>query len=64
MGGRGIAAAAALFIIALFCIAISRKIELERHQKGRFPRRRLPVLIGVVIAALVVCVYMIFGLLR
>ena len=46
MGGRGLATAGALILIALFCIAISRKIEAERRERGRFPRKRLPLVIG------------------
>ena len=46
MGGRGLATAGALILIALVCISISRKIEAERRQLGRFPRKRLPLVIG------------------
>ena len=46
MGGRGLATAGALILIALICISISRKIEAERRQLGHFPRRRLPLVIG------------------
>jgi hypothetical protein len=41
MGGRGIATAGALILIALVCISISRKIE-GTPRLGRFPRHRLP----------------------
>ena len=50
MGGRGIATAGALILIALICISISRKIETERRELGRFPRERLPLVIGALIA--------------
>ena len=46
MGGKGIATAGALILIALICISISRKIENERRALGRFPRHRLPLVIG------------------
>ena len=52
MGGRGIATAGALILIALVCISISRKIETERRELGHFPRGRLPLVIGGAIAAL------------
>jgi uncharacterized membrane protein YidH (DUF202 family) len=64
MGGRGIATAAALIFIALVCISISRKIETERREQGRFPRKRLPLVIGGAIAAVVACVFVIFSMLR
>ena len=64
MGGRGIATAAALIFIALVCISISRKIETERRQLGKFPRKRLPLVIGGSIVALVACVFVVFSLLR
>ena len=56
MGGRGIATAGALILIALICISISRKIETERRQLGRFPRHRLPLVIGGALLALLVAV--------
>ncbi len=46
LGGRGIATAGALILIALICISISRKIETERRELGRFPSHRLPLVIG------------------
>jgi uncharacterized membrane protein YidH (DUF202 family) len=64
MGGRGIATAAALIVIALICISISRKIENERRELGKFPRKRLPLVIGSSIAALVACVFVVLALLR
>jgi hypothetical protein len=64
MGGRGIATAAALIVIALVCISISRKIETERRELGHFPRKRLPLVIGGAIVALVACVFVVFALLR
>lgn len=64
MGGRGIATAGALILIALICISISRKIEAERRELGRFPRRRLPLVIGGSIAALLMCVLVVVAILR
>jgi len=64
VGGRGIATAAALIVIALICISISRKIETERRQLGHFPRKRLPLVIGGSIVALVACVVVILSILR
>ena len=64
MGGRGIATAGALILIALICISISRKIEAERRQLGHFPRRRLPLVIGGSIAALFLCVVAVLAILR
>ena len=64
MGGRGIATAGALILIALICISISRKIEAERRQLGHFPRRRLPLVIGGSIAALFLCVVVVLAILR
>jgi len=64
LGGRGIATAGALILIALACISISRKIETERRQLGRFPRKRLPLMIGGAIGALVLCVLVVLAILR
>ena len=64
MGGRGIATAGALILIALICISISRKIENERRRLGHFPRHRLPLVIGGSIAALVLCVLVVYAILR
>ena len=64
MGGRGIATAGALILIALICISISRKIEAERRQLGRFPRHRLPLVIGGSIGALLLCVLVVVAILR
>jgi hypothetical protein len=64
MGGRGIATAAALIFIALICISVSRRIETERRQLGRFPRKRLPLVIGGSIAALAACAFVMLALLR
>jgi hypothetical protein len=64
MGGRGIATAAALIVIALICISISRKIETERRELGRFPRKRLPLVIGGSIVALAACVFVVLSILR
>jgi len=64
LGGRGIATAGALILIALICISISRKIEAERRQLGRFPRHRLPLVIGGSIAALVLCLIVVAAILR
>jgi hypothetical protein len=64
MGGRGIATAGALILIALICISISRKIETERRQLGRFPRNRLPLVIGGALGALALCIVVVLALLR
>lgn len=61
MGGRGIATAGALILIALVCISISRKIEAERRQLGRFPRHRLPLVIGGSLVALLLAVSIFIG---
>jgi hypothetical protein len=64
VGGRGLATAGALILIALVCISISRKIEAERRQLGRFPRERLPLVIGGSIAALLMCALVVVAILR
>ena len=64
MGGRGIATAGALILIALVCISISRKIETERRQLGRFPRKRLPLVIGGALGALALCALVVLAILR
>jgi hypothetical protein len=64
MGGRGIGTAGALILIALVCIAISRKIEAERRQLGRFPRQRLPLVIGGALGALLLGVVVVIAILR
>jgi hypothetical protein len=64
LGGRGIATAGALILIALFCISISRKIETERRELGHFPRGRLPLVIGGVIGAVLLCVIVVIAVLR
>jgi hypothetical protein len=64
LAGRGIATAGALILIALVCISISRKIETERRQLGRFPRHRLPLVIGGSITALILCIVVALALLR
>jgi hypothetical protein len=64
MGGRGLATAGALILIALVCISISRKIEAERRQLGRFPRHRLPLVIGGSIGALLLCILVALAILR
>ena len=64
MGGKGIATAGALILIALFCIAISRKIEAERRELGQFPRKRLPLLISGALGAVFLCVVVVLALLR
>jgi len=64
MGGRGLATAGALILIALVCISISRKIETERRQLGRFPRNRLRLAIGGSIGALLLCVIVVLAILR
>ena len=64
LAGRGIATAGALILIALICISISRKIEAERRQLGRFPRKRLPLVIAGSVGALLLSVAVVFALLR
>jgi len=64
LGGRGLATAGALILIALICISISRKIEAERRQLGRFPRKRLPLVIGGSIGALLLCILVALAILR
>jgi hypothetical protein len=64
LGGRGIATAGALILIALICISISRKIETERRQLGRFPRERLPLVIGGGIGVLILCIVVALAILR
>jgi hypothetical protein len=64
MGGRGLATAGALILIALVCISISRKIEQERRQLGHFPRGRLPLVIGGSIGALILCIVIALAILR
>jgi len=64
LAGRGIATAGALILIALVCISISRKIETERRQLGRFPRHRLPLVIGGSLTALILCVVVALAILR
>ena len=64
MGGRGLATAGALILIALVCISISRKIEAERREFGRFPRKRLPLAIGGAIGALLLCAIVVIAILR
>ena len=64
MGGRGIATAGALILIALVCISISRKIETERRELGRFPRHRLPLVIGGSISALLLCAIVVIAILK
>ena len=64
MGGRGIATAGALILIALVCISISRKIEAERRELGHFPRGRLPLVIGGAIGAVLLCVIVVVAILR
>jgi hypothetical protein len=64
VGGRGIATAGALILIALVCIVISRKIENERRELGRFPRHRLPLVLGGAVGALLLCLLIALLLLR
>jgi len=64
LAGRGIATAGALILIALVCISISRKIEAERRQLGRFPRHRLPLVIGGSLGALFLCIVVALAILR
>ena len=64
LAGRGMATAGALILIALVCISISRKIEAERRELGRFPRHRLPLVIGGSITALFLCIMVALAILR
>jgi len=64
MGGRSLATAGALILIALFCIAVSRKIEAERRELGRFPRKRLPLVIGGALGAILLCAVVVLAILR
>ena len=64
MGGRGLATAGVLILIALVCISISRKIEAERRELGRFPRKRLPLVISGALGALLLCVVVVIAILR
>jgi hypothetical protein len=64
LGGRGLATAGALILIALICISISRKIESERRELGRFPRHRLPLVIAGSIGAILLCVIVVLAILR
>jgi len=64
LGGKGIATAGALILIALVCISISRKIETERREQGRFPRKRLPLVIAGALGALALCALVILAILR
>ena len=64
MGGRGLATVGALILIALICISISRKIEAERRQLGRFPRERLPLVIGGSLVAILMCALVVVAILR
>ena len=64
MGGRGLATSGALSLIALVCISISRKVETERRQLGRFPRHRLPLVIGGALGALLLCAMVVVAILR
>jgi len=64
LGGRGIATAGALILIALVCISISRKIEAERRELGHFPRHRLPLVIVGSISAILLCIVVALAILR
>ena len=64
MGGRGLATAGALILIALVCLSISRKIEHERRELGHFPRGRLPLVIGGALGALILCLIVVVAILR
>jgi len=64
LAGRGIATAGALILIALVCISISRKMEAERRQLGRFPRKRLPLVVGGSLIAIVLCIVVAVAILR
>jgi hypothetical protein len=64
VGGKGIATAGALILIALVCISISRKIETERRQLGHFPKQRLPLVVGGAVVALILCIVVAVAILR
>ena len=64
LAGRGIATAGALILVALVCISISRKLEAERRQLGHFPRKRLPLVIGGALGALLLCLVVVYVILR
>lgn len=64
LAGRGIATAGALILIALVCISISRKLEAERRQLGHFPHKRLPLVIGGALGALLLCLVVVYVILR
>jgi hypothetical protein len=64
VGGKGIATAGALILIALVCISISRKIETERRQLGHFPKQRLPLVGGGAVVALILCIVVAVAILR
>ena len=64
LAGRGLATAGALILIALVCISISRKIESERRELGHFPRKRLPLVIGGALGALLLCAIVVLAILR
>jgi hypothetical protein len=64
VGGRGLATAGALILIALACIVVSRKIEIERRQLGRFPRHRLRLVVAGAIGALALCILVALAILR
>jgi hypothetical protein len=64
LAGRGIATAGALILIALICISISRKIEAERRQLGRFPRHRVRLVISGALIAASLCILVVYVLLR
>jgi uncharacterized membrane protein YidH (DUF202 family) len=64
LAGRGIATAGALILIALVCISISRKIEAERRELGRFPRHRIRLVVSGALVAASLCVLLVYMLLR
>jgi hypothetical protein len=64
VGGKGIATAGALILIALVCISISRKIETERRQLGHFPKQRLPLVVGGAVVAVILCIVVAVAILR
>ena len=64
MGGRGLATAGALILIALVCISISRKIETERRRARAFSAQEIPLVIGGAIGALMLCVIVVLAILR
>jgi hypothetical protein len=64
LGGRGLATAGALILIALVCLSISRKIDTERRELGAFPKNRLRLIVSGTVIALAACVFVLYAFLR